>query len=203
MALPRVGMGVGGLLLGTWHEDVLRLDGSIEIPCSHAGGPSFNLTEDEKEALGALIAGAGEGVIGWYCSKTRGDAALGNAEMAIYREFFSKPGQIALMLRPSAAEPTRAAFFFRDGEGNAVKGIECDVDEWRPDEAESEPAVEEHMAAVRPEAIERVVSPVNGPITQAAPIATNDATDSPAPPAPRRTPPSPPVKRIGHVQVHA
>ena len=156
MALPRVGMGVGGLLLGTRQDGVVRLVDAIEIPCSHTLGPSFNLTDEEKGMLRELIAGAGEpGVVGWYCSKTRGAAAPGDAEMAIYGEFFAKPEQISLMLRPSAGEPMKAALFFRDEKGDVVKGVECDVDEWRPAEVEIEPAAEEQTIVER-EAIEPV-----------------------------------------------
>jgi len=170
MALPRVGMGVGGLLLGTRQGRVIRLVDSVEIPCSHTGGPSFNLTNEEKQLVRELIAGAGQpGVVGWYCSKTRGAAALGDAELAIYREFFLKPGQISLVLRPRAAEPTRAAFFFRDEKGNVVKGVECEIEEWRPAEAEIEPAPEEHIeqiAEVKPAPSreeERVAAPAAPP----------------------------------------
>jgi hypothetical protein len=161
MALPRVGMGVGGLLLGTREGGAIRLLDSIEIPCSHTGGPSFNLSDEEKEMVRKLIAGAGEpGVVGWYCSKTRGAPALGDSEMAIYREYFSKPGQISLMLRPSAAEPMRAAFFFRDAKGNVVKGIECDIDEWRAGEAEIESAV------IQPDFEEYIPSEVREPVSE-------------------------------------
>ena len=171
MALPRVGMGVGGLLLGTREDGVIRLLDSIEIPCSHTGGPSFNLSDEEKEMVRELIAGAGEpGVVGWYCSKTRGAPALGDSEMAIYREYFSKPGQISLMLRPSAAEPMRAAFFFRDAKGNVVKGIECDIDEWRKGEAEIESAVVEpagvEPAGVEPDFEEYIPSEVGEPVPE-------------------------------------
>jgi hypothetical protein len=105
--------------------------------------------------------------------------------MTIYRDFFSKPGQISLMLRPSAAEPMRAAFFFRVEKCNVVKGIECDVDEWRPGEAEMEPAVKEHipgearepMVAITP-AVEReepVVTPVAVTPVAVAPVAVAPA----------------------------
>src|SRR5579863_1704093 len=83
MAAPRVGMGVGGLLLGVREGRRIRLLDSIEIPCSHSGGPSFNLTADEKRESKEMIAEAAApgasgkvDVIGWYCSKTRGYATL-------------------------------------------------------------------------------------------------------------------------------
>lgn len=200
MALPRVGMGVGGLLLGTRQGGVVQLLDSIEIPCSHAGGPSFNLSDEEKELLRELIAGAGKpGVIGWYCSRTRGAAALGDSEMALDREFFAGQGQISLVLRPSAGEPTRAAFFFRDAKGNVVKGVECDVDEWRPGEAEIEPVLEEQIPreAIAPIAATTPVPEKERPVVSApvvsapvvsAPVVTAPVVTAPVVAAPRAEP---------------
>jgi hypothetical protein len=137
MAAPRVGMGVGGLLLGVRENGRIRLLDSIEIPCSHSGGPSFTLTADEKREGQAMIAEVGAAsvsgkvnVIGWYCSKTRGYATLNESDLNLYAEWFPDSWHIALVVRPSAAEPMRAAFFFRDENGGVVKGVESDVDEW-------------------------------------------------------------------------
>ena len=44
MAAPRVGMGVGGLLLGVREGARIQLLDCIEIPCSHSAGPSFNFS---------------------------------------------------------------------------------------------------------------------------------------------------------------
>jgi hypothetical protein len=139
MAAPRIGMGVGGLLVGVSEKGRIRLLDSVDIPCSHSAGPSFDLTGDEKRESREMVAEAGAlsvsgkvGVIGWYCSKTRGDAVLSESDLNFYAELFPGSGQIALVLRPSLFESMRAAFFFRDERGAVVKGIECEVDEWRP-----------------------------------------------------------------------
>src|SRR5579863_1425210 len=139
MAAPRVGMGVGGLLLGVRENGRIRLLDSVEIPCSHSGGPSFNLTAEEKREGHAMIAEAGAAsvsgrvdVIGWYCSKTRGYATLNESDLNLYAELFPDSWPIALVVRPSAMEPMHAAFFFRDENGGVVKGVECEVEEWRP-----------------------------------------------------------------------
>jgi hypothetical protein len=139
MAAPRIGMGVGGLLLGVREDARIRLLDSIDLPCSHSAGPSFNLTPDEKRESREMVAEAGAlsvsgkvGVIGWYCSKTRGEATLNESDLSFYAELFPGAGQVALVLRPRVLEPMRAAFFFRDANGAVVKSIECDVDEWRP-----------------------------------------------------------------------
>src|SRR5579863_10550049 len=136
MAAPRVGMGVGGLLLGVRKGARIRLLDSIDIPCSHSIGPSFDLDPDERRESLAIIAEAGKpgvsrkvGVIGWYCSKTRGDANLNQSDLSLYDELCPDPWQVALVVRPNVVDAMRAAFFFRDEGGAVVKGMECDVDE--------------------------------------------------------------------------
>jgi hypothetical protein len=157
MAAPRVGMGVGGLLLGVREGASIQLLDCIDIPCSHAAGPSFNLSADEKRESTKMIADAGApdvsgkvGVIGWYCSKTRDDAILNQADRNLYNELFPLPWQIALVVRPNVVEPMRAAFFFRDENGAVVTGIECEVEEWRPAPAVESEAVEPPPVLLKP-----------------------------------------------------
>src|ERR1700722_18628432 len=76
MAVPRVAVGVGGILLGERGKGFIGLLGSIQILCAHASGPCFNLTAEEKRQSRDTIARTGApggtgkpGVIGWYCSK--------------------------------------------------------------------------------------------------------------------------------------
>jgi hypothetical protein len=140
-------MGVGGLLLGVRKGAHIRLLDSIDIPCSHSAGPSFDLSADEKRESRAMIAEAGTpgvsgkvGVIGWYCSKTRDEAKLNPSDLKLYDELFPQPWQIALVVRPNVVEAMRAAFFFRAENGVVVKGIECEIDEWlEPPSVELEP----------------------------------------------------------------
>jgi hypothetical protein len=188
LALPRIGMGVGGLLLGVRQDGLVQLLDSIEIHCSHASGPSFLLTADEKERARELIAGAGvPGVIGWYCSKPRGAAALGDLDMAFFRELFPNREQIALVLRPSTVEPTRAVFFFRNEKGEVLKGIECELDEWREEPVvttEPDAAVEAETAAPEPE--EPPPAPPTAP--RAEPVAFAIASVEVPESAPRKSP---------------
>ncbi len=175
MAAPRVGMGVGGLLLGVREHGRIRLLDSIEIPCSHSGGPSFNLTADEKREGHAMIAEVGASsvsgrvdVIGWYCSKTRGYATLNESDLNLYAEWFPDSWHIALVVRPSAVEPMHAAFFFRDENGGVVKGVECDVDEW--------------WSGPSPETAALVEPEPELAVTHAEPVETPYVLPKPAPP---------------------
>jgi hypothetical protein len=198
LALPRIGMGVGGLLLGVRRDGLVQLLDSIEIHCSHASGPSFLLTADEKERARELIAGAGvPGVIGWYCSKPRGAAVLGEIDVAFFRELFPQREQIALVLRPSTVEPTRAVFFFRNEKGELLKGIECEVDEWRP-----EPVVSDQDTEPRPDAAIEAEAPALAPedpapvplvAPRAEPVAFAITSVDPPEPATRKAPAPRPI----------
>lgn len=158
MAAPRIGMSVGGLLLGVRHDSRILVLNSIELPCSHSTGPSFTLTPEEKQESRDLVAEANAlsaaskvGVIGWYCSKTRGDAVLSTSDLNLFAELLPGAGQIALVLRPDIFESMRAAFFYRDAGGEVVKAFECDVDEWRPAPAtEAAPDTEAEVPAPQP-----------------------------------------------------
>jgi hypothetical protein len=192
LALPRIGMGVGGLLLGVRQDGLVQLLDSIEIHCSHASGPGFLLTADEKERARELIAGAGvPGVIGWYCSKPRGAAVLGDVDMAFFRELFPHREQIALVLRPSTVEPTRAVFFFRNEKGDVVKGIECELDEWREEPVVTSVVPDEPDAAIEPEAAApEPEQPAPAPpiAPRAEPVAFAIASVEVPEPAPRKAP---------------
>ena len=69
------------LLLGVREGGRTRIVDSLEIPCCHSGGPSFRLTPEEMQQARETMTEAAEitaktriAVVGWYCSKTRGDA---------------------------------------------------------------------------------------------------------------------------------
>jgi hypothetical protein len=178
MAAPRVAFGVGGLLLGVRDNHVVRLLDSIDIPCSHSTGPSFQLNTEElretREMIAEVEALSGDGrvsVVGYYCSKTRGDARLSETDLGFFDELFPAPGQIGLVVRPNAVGPMRAAFFFRDESGAIADGPEGEIHDWRP-----EPAAE---AATVPE--EEPPAPVVDPPPPELP-----RTDPP-PAAPKET----------------
>jgi hypothetical protein len=117
LALPRVGLAVGGALLGTYDDLSIKVTDSLEIECSHATGPSFNLTAEEKKQAKDLIRGVGSTCVGWYFSKTRGEMTLSAADIALFEEFCPEPWQIAMLVQPSTVKPTRTLFLSRDVDG--------------------------------------------------------------------------------------
>jgi hypothetical protein len=118
LALPRVGMGVGGLLLGTRESGVIRILGSREVSCAHAFGPGFRLTEEEiADAEEISLRPATRQVVGWYCSKPRGKAELAEEDQKLFDALCPLSWQIALLIVPSTVDVSRAAVFTRDRGG--------------------------------------------------------------------------------------
>jgi hypothetical protein len=202
VASPSFGIGVGGLLLGVREHACIRILDSIDIPCAHSMGPSFNLTADEKRETLDLIAAAGATdvsgkvqVIGWYCSKTRGCATLNEADLKLHAELFPGSWQIALVVRPSVVDPMQAAFFFQGGNGGLVKGGECEVDEWWcAPEGEPEAAAPEAETEVRAQdgvsaALEQAETELSDLLSLSSSVAGPFATDTlVGPPVPASVP---------------
>jgi len=116
LAMPRIGLGVGGLLLGRREEGKIEVLRSVEIPCSHALGPSFILTGAEMKAIVALPESDDEEpaqVVGWYCSKTQGHLGLTEHDHRLFDSFCPEPWQVLLLIHPAKGHPTKAAFGFR------------------------------------------------------------------------------------------
>jgi hypothetical protein len=114
--MPRIGLGIGGLLLGRREEGKIEVLRSVEIPCSHALGPSFILTPAEMKAMVVLPESDDGGhaeVVGWYCSKTRGNLELTEHDHRLFDSFCPEPWQALLLIHPAKGYPTRAAFGFR------------------------------------------------------------------------------------------
>ncbi len=117
LALPRIGLSVGGLLIGKRERQSILVRKSVEIPCSYAMGPSFTLLPEELEAARDLrrrVAGDLENVlVGWYRSKTSGPLVLTDQDRALFGALCPESWQVAMLIQPLKAAPTRAVFGFR------------------------------------------------------------------------------------------
>ncbi|MGC8760810.1 MAG: hypothetical protein ACP5UT_08660 [Bryobacteraceae bacterium] len=124
-ALPRRGMEVGGLLLGTVDTDEQPVRVSIEdyvaVPCEHLYGPNFELSPKDREAFAELAASWAPGpgrplhAIGLYRSHTRGELELTAADVELLDRWVPQPWAVCLVIRPYATRPAEAAFYFRRG----------------------------------------------------------------------------------------
>jgi hypothetical protein len=154
LQLPRIGVGVGGLLLGTRLNGRITILDSMVIPCSHAEGPSFRLTAEEIERANEMAHSAGPlTVIGWYCSKTRLPAALTEGDLTLFGSLCPEAWQMTLLIRPSTVEASHVALCFRGAAGRAVQGAEYPLKPFTEVRVQSEPA-----AAPEPEVVKPVVT---------------------------------------------
>lgn len=124
-AMPRTGLGIGGLLLGRHSGERLEILKTVAISCSHAMGPSFVLTPEEIAEAKAPEDGADGAfaLVGWYCSKPNGQMALSESDRALFDALCSDRGQVLLLIRPRLGYVTMAGFVIRgDGQnGDAFR----------------------------------------------------------------------------------
>lgn len=116
------GQETGGLLLGSHTANRLQARGLDPIECSHAFGPSFELTGAEFDKVEESIRQldregrtTGNQVVGWYQSHVRGGLEMAQTAIDLHQRFFLEPWQFAVVLRPYANGTADAAFFFRQG----------------------------------------------------------------------------------------
>jgi proteasome lid subunit RPN8/RPN11 len=118
LAMPRTGLGIGGLLLGRQSGERLEILKTVAISCSHAMGPSFVLTPEEIAEAKVSEGGVDEEYarVGWYCSKPNGRMLLSDNDRALFDALCGERGQVALLIRPSLGQATLATFALR-GDG--------------------------------------------------------------------------------------
>lgn len=126
--VPKRGLEIGGALFGTREGGRLRIEQWREIRCEHANGPGFDLSDADTRELTRLIEEAREDpelgaleALGWFCTRTRDELGLGEADRALHDRFFPQPHQFALVLRPYLYEPSRGGLFFRTREGRLAE----------------------------------------------------------------------------------
>lgn len=122
--VPRRGLEIGGVLLGTRRGDELTITGWREIRCEHVRGPGFELSSNDEAALRQLLESLGSDpalrglqVLGWFHTHTRDGICLTKPDLDVYNRFFPAPWQVALVVKPHPQQPARAGFFFREPTG--------------------------------------------------------------------------------------
>lgn len=145
LSLPRVGLGVGGFLLGTRQGRKIAILDFHPIDCSHSAGPSFLPTRTEIAEAKSALNGSSRTIVGFYCSRPRRDLKLTDKDRALFDGVCPGPGQVALIIRPSAMELTRAVLYYRSADGTWVEGAERALEEIELAQ-EPEPAPEPKLA---------------------------------------------------------
>ena len=144
LAMPRIGLGVGGLLLGKRGDRRIEVLRALAIPCSHALGPAFVLTADEVptaewqrsedgSAPGSELASYE--LVGSYWSKPNGRFELTDYDQVLFGALCPQPWQVALVIRPSLGAVTMAAFGFRGDDNKLVLGVPSELVRKQQEEA--------------------------------------------------------------------
>lgn len=123
--LIRGGVEVAGLLIGEYRGDHIRVLSHQPFEIEYAYGPVFLLSPRDLAFLRELVedvkqqhGGSSMGVVGFYVSHSRGELNLKENEAALFADLFPHPWQVALILKPSRAPETPAAFFVREADGS-------------------------------------------------------------------------------------
>jgi TonB family protein len=113
-AIRRRGLEIGGLLLGRIEPDRIIVEDRVAFACEHRNGPSYLLSEKDKEALAAAVARANTApdekrVVGLYRSHTRAETDPDEEDIALTREHC--PDGIFLLIKPEPFNPGTAALY--------------------------------------------------------------------------------------------
>jgi hypothetical protein len=120
-AVPRRGVEVGGILLGTVEEGaprIVKIEDFSAVQCEYASGPSYSLSDNDKRRLEAQLQQWGRApdrliyAVGYFRSHTRKDLFLSDADLALCSQYFSSPSDVVLLIRPFVTRTSLGGFFF-------------------------------------------------------------------------------------------
>lgn len=128
LLLPKRGAEVGGILLGrviNGAPPAVEITGFAPVPCEYRFGPAFILSDNDRTALEALLAGLAErpdvSIAGYFRSCTGREIALDEADEELLRAYFPGPAMSILAIKPRAFGECFAWLFHRrDGTMPAV-----------------------------------------------------------------------------------
>lgn len=115
------GLEIGGVLYGVREGDRLSIQAAAELPCEHALGPGFALSDTDRRALGNLLqAPAGLQCVGWYRSHTRNGLDLDAGDRDLFEAVFAERRSAGLVLKPTRWGPSTAALYARRTDGEIL-----------------------------------------------------------------------------------
>jgi len=118
-SLPQRAVEVGGILLGRIEDDGrVAIDDFTLIPCDHRRGPSYTLSEADRQRLARALGRVRDArqVAGFFRSHTRRGLYLDQDDWSVVAQHFSRPAQVVLLVRPNASPPATAGFFLWEEE---------------------------------------------------------------------------------------
>jgi hypothetical protein len=118
--IPRRGMEVGGILLGTAFKKgdslIVVVEDFVAVPCDYAFGPSYTLSEESRKAFRAALersrVGGPPRPIGYYRTETHDNLRLRPQDLDLLSVCFPGPADVALLIRPRTIRASTGAFFF-------------------------------------------------------------------------------------------
>ncbi len=121
LALPRRGLEIGGLLYGHGGPNALRVEAFEEIACEHAYGPSYALSEADRERSEEILTRRTQTgttpVAGFFRSFTGREPQVAVDDEKFVRRHYPQGEFLLLMLQPLSHERCMAEIrFFIDGE---------------------------------------------------------------------------------------
>jgi len=119
------GVETGGILLGSVRREgelrCIRLLDFRPLPCEHARGPAYLLSDAELAELRRMAAawsprpGRQPYLVGFWRSHTRGPLALRAEDVAVLGQLKGGGCELALLVEPRGAGPAVAALFLPEG----------------------------------------------------------------------------------------
>src|ERR1044071_3887363 len=128
-AITARGSEVGGLLLGraeSGGSSKTIVENYELFDCDYTRGPLYLLSDEEKVRMEEVIrrkksiSGQGSSVVGFFRSNTRKDLALDEEDLEMFGNYFSRPEQVFLLVKPFAAKASVGGIFI--WEGGRVRG---------------------------------------------------------------------------------
>ena len=163
--LAKRGIECGGILYGRRNGSSLQIEEIREIRCEYKLGPSFVLSDVDREKLILQLekpeAELSQLVpVGIYISHTKDDIQVTERDVVVYDHFFPDPWQVLLVLRPARLGSVRAGFFVREPHGGLKNGGSYEEFELDPSDSPAEAAAL-IATARRPIEPERVPDPLH------------------------------------------
>ncbi len=114
-AVPKRGLEVGGLLLGTRDGNSVTIDGFQFIECEHRFGPGYEFTDEDRARFDAAVAAAGARAVGLFRSHTGDGFGPTGGDQALADRHFPDANAAVLLIKPYATKVSQAGFFPRIG----------------------------------------------------------------------------------------